>query len=66
MNNCDWKFSLIGFVLMLLRYAITVVIMKKKKKKRKGQQRVIFTQVSGFLPILYQFTKLFTTYFLRS
>ena len=65
MNNCDWKFSLIGFVLMLLRYAITVVIMKKKKK-RKGQQRVIFTQVSGFLPILYQFTKLFTTYFLRS
>ena len=65
MNNCDWKFLLIGFVLMLLRYAITVVIMKKKKK-RKGQQRVIFTQVSGFLPILYQFTKLFTTYFLRS
>ena len=65
MNNCDWKFSLIGFVLMLLRYAITVVIIKKKKK-RKGQQRVIFTQVSGFLPILYQFTKLFTTYFLRS
>ena len=36
MNNCDWKFSLIGFVLMLLRYAITVVIMEKKKKKKKG------------------------------
>ena len=34
MNNCDWKFSLIGFVLMLLRYAITVVIMKKKKKNK--------------------------------
>ena len=37
MNNCDWKFSLIGFVLMLLRYAITVVIMKKKKKERDSK-----------------------------
>ena len=45
MNNCDWKFSLIGFVLMLLRYAITVVIMKKKKKKKGTAKGDIY---SGF------------------
>ena len=62
MYNCGWKFSRNGFILKLLRYAITAVIMKKKK----GQQRVIFTQVNGSIPILYQVTYLFTTYFLRS
>ena len=51
MYSCGWKFSLIGFMLMLLRYAISVLIMKKK-----GQQRVIFTQVTGSIPILYQCT----------
>ena len=51
MYSCGWKFSLIGFILMLLRYAISVLIMKKK-----GQQRVIFTQVTGSIPILYQCT----------
>ena len=30
MYSCGWKFSRNGFILKLLRYAITAVIMKKK------------------------------------